>query len=365
VGIAALSYSTNDFSVWWKQIGTTEYIWLAVTTNNDIVVRRGELSTTGITWHGTEQVALNGSGASDTYSYPYVSLDSSNYVWVGARYYNGTNYVYRAADSVGTGDSNWATLTWNSATTLSANQTDANVFGNIVPRNVQDMTAVWIANTSIQACHWDDSDGAWENSGGLSCTAGNRDSVDTGVNGLTKNLSAVVDGTSYDVHLIYLDDETTDQVSYKRWDSGTAAWDSSPINLDASNNDAYLTLSFDSTTRDIYALYIDTSLSDIFYRQCDFSAATSECSASGDWLTEVAWKTSGTNTYVTSNYASASRIFAEWTIGSASPFVIGWDIVLIPEKLWLWFGVAPLFPLLLRRRRAGRIGFLGYSSERS
>ena len=323
---------------------------MVVATADDIVVRRGELSTTSISWHATSQVALNGSGASDTYANAYVSLDSSNMVWVLARYYNGTNYVVNVVDSTAAGDSNWATLSWNTKSQLSDNQTNANVYGNIVPLSSQDMYATFVASTALEGCWWDDSAGSWKDSGSLSCTSGNQDAIDTEVTGLTKNISTVADVTNYDVHIIFIDDAATDQVSYKRWDSGTLAWDSSAtLVADAADgNDAYSSLSYDSTGTDLYALWIDTSASDIFYSSCDIAT---ECNLASEWAAETNWKSTGTNTYVTSNYDGAGRIFAEWTVGNASPYSIGWDIIIVPENLWLFVGLVPFLPLLLRKKR--------------
>jgi hypothetical protein len=80
--ISSLSYDTNDFSVWWKSISGTERIWIAINDSGDIKVASGTLGITSITW--------DSSGATDTvfstnYAYPYISLDSGNYLWVGAR----------------------------------------------------------------------------------------------------------------------------------------------------------------------------------------------------------------------------------------------------------------------------------------
>ncbi|MCK4820387.1 hypothetical protein KA005_31775, partial [bacterium] len=171
-----LAYDTNDFSLWWDQIGTTEYVWLAVPSSNDIVVRRGELSTTGVAWHATASVALDGTGVSDTYSYTYISKDSSNYLWVLARHYDGTNYAIETIDSSTqhTEAVNWATFAWNATSyQISDDPTDTNVFGNIVPLASQDMYATFVVNTALEGCIWDydhDPSARWEDSGDVACS---------------------------------------------------------------------------------------------------------------------------------------------------------------------------------------------------
>ena len=808
--ITSLAYDTSDFSVWYMSIGATEYVWLAVASGNDILVRQGTLSATSITWDSDVSVALNGTGASDDFAYPYITLDSSNYLWVGARHYDGTNYFYKTASThqgtgaqMGTADP--VTYTWTATPhQINGNQTSANVFGTIVPLSAQDMYATFSSDTALQGCVWDHSDTRWEDSAGSTCSAGvtlgggmlvysdrasnsdamsykildsagnwgtagstadvdagttdrgsmtillfsdptssekillsthfdgsviylyaqvwdgsswgnvellsswadtslvsrwtkggdylnngdfmavysdgtntpkfstwngtswnnqdvatqsvggivsglvakvrpgtnemmvitvdtdrdtnslyydgsgytasdwtlltpelttifpgigyfnnmdftwsensptrgaiiyedtsdftpdntpniniftadglgggswgtmdesinlgdtitrpwivdrpgsneflmcaaddvsdincfeendndttptlqtttngeieintdtgnpqrpfgldfeqssadlaiavytdrtavpklkkydpstntwdvsstslanvteavetidvipdpnsddiaimvrttgsdchtvfwdgsnnavyatgdramtehattcgiytsnhaqffawdlngpgSQDSIDTVPTGVSKNLSSVSDGTNYDVHLTYVDDEATDQISYKRWDSATVSWDVSPVNLDASATNAYPTLSIDTTTNDLYAAWIDTSNSHIYYRSCDVSAAASECSTSGDWITTTDWKTTGTNAYLTSNYSAPSKISAMWADGGSSPYSIQWDLILgssqeIPSIAQLmrhgsWFNSAGIRQLL-------------------
>jgi len=249
------------------------------------------------------------------------------------------NYYMRARKSSAANDpSSWEATTYDLSST---SNTDANVYGVISSLGSQNMYCVWIRGTTIEGKKWTQGSG-WD----VSAT-----SIDTGVTGLSKDMSAVVDTTNYDIHLLYIDDETTDQVSYKRWDSGTASWDSSPVNLDASDTNAYVTLSLDSSTGDLYALWIDTSNSYIYYRTCDVSGASSECSASGDWASELSWQTTGTNAWVTSNYSGNGMIFAQWTGGTGSPYSVMWDYVIIPEKIWLFLALGLIIPGLLRRKK--------------
>ncbi|MBU1110106.1 glycosyltransferase, partial [Patescibacteria group bacterium] len=170
-------YSTNDFSVWWKTISEVEYVWLAVNDGGDIKVIAGTLSSNDISWDNDVSTALNESG---TYSYPYITLDSDDYVWVGANYNEGSNYVYKtattyegAASQKGTTD--LSTWNWTAAPhQISDDQGDENVYGNIVALSspTQDMYATFVVNNAIEGCTWDFSDTAWEDADGASCTGG-------------------------------------------------------------------------------------------------------------------------------------------------------------------------------------------------
>jgi len=357
--ITALSYDTNDFSVWWKSISGTEYVWIAIndTANYDIVVRAGTLSTTNISWDDDTDIALSGTSSSAVYVYPYITLDSSDYIWVGARYFDGTNYLYRTADSDAVGTTDLSSLGWNTPSTLSDNQTNINVYGSIVALASQDMYAVFVAGSAasnLQGCMWDDDDsgGRWEDSANASCTSGNQDAIDSVPTGVSNNLSAVSDSTNDDVHVAYISDEATDQVSFRRWDVGTTTWDSLALVADAaSNDDASVSISFDYVGGDLYVAWIDASADDIFYASCDI---TSECDADGDWAAETNWDSTGTNTDVTTNDSGQGEIFALWTLDTGTPN-IDWDTIIVPEMLWLFMPVGAFIPILLKKRQKKKV----------
>ncbi len=172
-----LAYDTNDFSVWWGSISSVEYVWLAVTSSNDILVRRGTLTGSDVSWDTDVVTAMADQGGGDSYSYPYISLDSSNYLWVGARYYDGTNYTYQAVRS---DDGDTGGATWDSnfqfgntiaEAQLSDDQTNTNVYGNIVPLASQDMYATFVVDTALEGCMWDHTpDARWEDSNDTACS---------------------------------------------------------------------------------------------------------------------------------------------------------------------------------------------------
>jgi hypothetical protein len=301
-----LPYNTNDFSVWFKTISSTQYVWLAVavpsgTNQYDILVRRGTLTTTDISWDSEANVvALNGTGASDSYSYPYFSLDSSNFMWVGARYYNGTNYVYKAvrSDVNDTGDATWSTVGFGTTvpvTQISNDQTNANVFGNIVPLASQDMYAAFAVNTSIKGCVWNNSTTAWKTSDGTaSCvpTAGGGETI--GVGGAAVNIDDASDfgvtfgtggrqvvRTKAGVLYSFLNDggncemwKSTDGTSWAQMQSGTSIGCNTSILFSVA-------MAIDGkSNQDIHVAYVYGA--DLYYRNYD--VATDNWDAAGQEL---------------------------------------------------------------------------------
>ena len=184
-----LPYNTNDFSVWWKSVSTVEYLVLAVADGGDIKVRQGTLSGTDITWDTDVSVAMNETG---TYSRPYITFDTSNHMWVGATYNDGSDYVYKTVVSAEAGSTDPSTWTWSTAPyQLSNAQTSSNVYGTITALSSEDMYATFVVDTELLGCRWDDSDTMWEDAIGASCLTteggGEAEYFDTLENGLIAN----------------------------------------------------------------------------------------------------------------------------------------------------------------------------------
>ena len=79
-----LAYNTPNFSVVFKVISGTSYVFLVSEANTyDIVIRRGTISGTTITFD-SEVTVLDGTSASDKYMMPAVALDSNDKVWTAA-----------------------------------------------------------------------------------------------------------------------------------------------------------------------------------------------------------------------------------------------------------------------------------------
>ncbi|OGY17694.1 MAG: hypothetical protein A2786_05810, partial [Candidatus Chisholmbacteria bacterium RIFCSPHIGHO2_01_FULL_52_32] len=179
---------------------------------------------------------------------------------------------------------------------------------------------------------------------------GSQDPIDTVNANLLDTLSTVSDGSL--VHLIFIDDAGTDQVSYKRR-TGTT-WGSAILVTDgADDDDSYPSLSLDADAGVLYALWTEEAGSGtdlVRYSSCTVSTG---CDDISEWAGEATVNGgSGDDfSYTTSNYSGASHIFGMWTVGGTSPFHVDWAYIVIPERLWLLFGAAPFLPLLLKRRR--------------
>jgi hypothetical protein len=176
-------------------------------------------------------------------------------------------------------------------------------------------------------------------------TAGTQDNIDDVPSADTADgLSTVGDGLG-NVHMLLVDDEDTDQISYLRRTG--SSWGTAQLAAgEADSNDAYPSISRDTATGDIYAIWIDTSANIVYSNQCDISEY-SDCSS---WVGQESERTSDTFTHATSNYAGPA-IMAMWSVGDQAPYHVDWELILIPEKLWLFMGMAPLIPLLLKRKR--------------
>ncbi len=145
------------------------------------------------------------------------------------------------------------------------------------------------------------------------------DTIDTLSSGADASFSSVGDGSG-NIYTLFVDDETTDQISSRKYNGTT--WAAATLVADvADNNDGFPTISYDSTGSDLYSFWIDNSTSDIYYSICDVA---SNCDLSSEWSAETAWITTGTNSYVTSNKSAAGYIFAEWLNGET----VTWDKVI-------------------------------------
>ncbi len=164
-----LVQNTNDFSVWDQTI-SSYYVFLAAKSSDSIVLRRGTITSGAISWDSetTPVTAFTGTGSGDSYSYPYISADSSGNLWVGARYFNGSSYVYKAVKSNNAGSATWtnAAFTWGDPSQISNDQADPNVFGNVVSIGSLNMYATFVVGTTIKGCKYTNSPPAWKNSAG-------------------------------------------------------------------------------------------------------------------------------------------------------------------------------------------------------
>ena len=179
---------------------------------------------------------------------------------------------------------------------------------------------------------------------------GSQDSIDSVNANLADTLSAVSDGSL--VHLIFIDDAGTDQVSYKRR-TGTT-WGSAILAADLEDNDdSYPSLSLDTDASVLYSIWTEEAGAGkdlVRYSSCTVSTG---CDDPSEWAGEQTVNGAQNDDFssTSSNYSGASHIFGMWTVGGTSPFHVDWAYIVIPERVWLLFGAAPFLPLLLKRRR--------------
>jgi hypothetical protein len=142
------SYNTANFSVAYKSIGGTSYVFLATEANTyDISLIRGTISGTTITWE-TAVTALDGTSASDTYGKPVVSLDTSGYVWVGAvRDFGATLGERYQAYLVRTTNAGSSSIAFNSSTAVGGRVSNISAL-NLVPLSGSEMLLAEVGESS-------------------------------------------------------------------------------------------------------------------------------------------------------------------------------------------------------------------------
>lgn len=115
-----LAYASADFSVTYKSIGGVPYVFLVAAANNyDVILRRGALASSAITF-ASEQTVFDGSSTSDQYQKPSVTLDANDLVWVAAVHRNSRldarSFLAQARRSSNSGDGDLSV--WDSASTF-------------------------------------------------------------------------------------------------------------------------------------------------------------------------------------------------------------------------------------------------------
>lgn len=164
-----ISYNTNDFSVWSAPISGSEYVFLIARDGFDVKLRVGVLSENNITWDNDVSAVFNGTSSDHAYSNPYITLDSSNYIWVSVRHKDESTYIYEVARSNQVGNVDLSSLTWQEENQLSGNQVSENVYGNILALSNRDMYTVFAAGNNLKGCLWNNTESQWEDSNEFEC----------------------------------------------------------------------------------------------------------------------------------------------------------------------------------------------------
>lgn len=142
-----LLYSTTDFHVSFRAISGTGYLYVVVANGNDIVLRRGTLSTTGVTFDSAVTV-FDGSSSTDAYSRATLSVDGSNYVWVTAVHTRPDfpTYEIRAVRSTNAADASLSSWQTSSRVGSRYDYADGPV---LVPKTGSEMYLVFRAQKSL------------------------------------------------------------------------------------------------------------------------------------------------------------------------------------------------------------------------
>ena len=157
--------TTNDFSLHYKNISGTGYVFIAYFCNSyNICLKRGQLSSSSISW-SSEYTVFTGSSSTDNFLKPVVSLDSNNYVCVAANKYLGgstgifSNVITDRSTNVATGDLS----AWNTSTILGIQQSVGEDLA-FVPQAGSDMVLI-SGNNSNHISAWKYDGAAWSDIG--------------------------------------------------------------------------------------------------------------------------------------------------------------------------------------------------------
>jgi hypothetical protein len=102
-----LSSDTSEYAVVYRAINGIPFVFLAITANDSIVVRRGQLSPSGVIFDGAV-TAFSSGHSSDLYSRATLGFDGNDNLWVGAVHCDSAtpleSYLPRVRRSVNRGD---------------------------------------------------------------------------------------------------------------------------------------------------------------------------------------------------------------------------------------------------------------------
>jgi hypothetical protein len=125
----------------------------------------------------------------------------------------------------------------------------------------------------------------------------------------------------------------TSCASNSTWTTETSPWPSGETNLTS------VTLTYDSTNSDLYAMVIMDTSEQAYFKSTDTSAIS--------WTGEISV---GFTAGDLGNISSPQEGAGTSQIGVVVRQGTNYEFSVIPEYAWLWFGLAPLLPLFVRRR---------------
>jgi hypothetical protein len=308
-----------DFSIWFD--GT--YVHYAYAAGTSIYYRRGIPNSDGtITWSADEQTV---STAYNSARYPFVSVDSYGYAWIGYQDYDGTN-TYPYVIKSGNNDGTWGTTPTGFPYQLSTYSTDWHV--SVIPLTYGKMLALYAyTNGAVYARRWDGS--AW----GPEVTTGSL--ITYGA-----NFSAVAQGD--DVHVVFLATPAVYDIIYVKYIYSTNSYGPETTLAAAVSSTSVPIISINPSTNDLYVFWAGyPTANHIYYRKYNASTGTWETAV--DWIAET--ETLTANDTITCFYqAYGGYIGLMYMTGTESPYNVKFAfltvIVAVAETI-----VAKNFPM--------------------
>jgi hypothetical protein len=205
------------------------------TATKNVTVANGTISGTTIQW-GTPAV-VEISGLDEDLKVAYITVNSSGYVWIASATNNSASgYNVNVTYS----DNPEDITSWNTPQAMrSSDVSDEYVFPTVLPLSSTDMYVVWNADGNLE--------GRKHGSGGWESV----DSIDVTSNASSdKGPSVVAEGGN--LHLVYINGS-----GYANYSKYTGSWSNS--NLDSSDTGKSPTVTLESGSSDLYALWINSS----------------------------------------------------------------------------------------------------------
>ena len=317
--------ATSEPSLWYAGSST---VWFAFFANTrDIYVRSATLSGNPTTLaFNANSTAMDGTSASNTYARPFITLDSSGYVWVSARHYD-TTYHIRVTRSTNVANNPSA---WSAPATVSATTASAFVFTVILPLASQNMYMIAKLGTAYIGRAY--TSGAWDGSDTAIATS-------TAVN--TRSISAVVN-SQYHINLVYID--ASGYLQSKKY---TTSWQANVAIDTAVATCTYPTIT-SNPNGDALAVYYIRATDSIYYSYSNDRGAT--------WSVVASVQGSLTNPlYLSSVYSTTSdSCMYIYQTASASPYTVNAQYQTIAEAqdyIYSAFIILPIIALFAHRIR--------------
>lgn len=232
ISIESASYA----SVWYNSGNSNVYVVSDNSTSTkSVTVANGTISGTTIDW--STPVAVEVSGLNEDHKVAYITVNSSGHVWIAATTKNASNgYNINVTHTNSPGDiSSWDTP----QIMRSSDVSNEYIYPIVLPFNSTDMYVVWYADGYIE--------GREHNSTGWRSV----DSIDVTSSGTSdKGPSAVADDGN--IHLVYINGS-----GYANYSKYTGSW--STDNLDSSDTGRSPTITLESSSSDLYVLWINSS----------------------------------------------------------------------------------------------------------